>query len=1715
MTLKSLRCLWRPLAMLPVCASIAQAQVATMPSGLGTSTEPYLITTLSELVWISELITITEHCRLANDIDASESATWPSGFPPIGKRFRGLEGTLDGAGFTIRNLTIRRPGDDGVGLLGDIRGGGVVRNLHLTNAVIIGRDAVAILAGFNAGSISNCTVHGRIEGRRGVGGITGENRDPRRNNLQLQSGLVQQTAANVAITGHYNVGGLAGWNEGVIERSFATGLVEGTLDGSATGGLVGANLHGLIVQSSSTAVTQGHQRVGGLVGFYSGNTNGLVQESFASGPVSGRNSVGGLIGHAASDARTETSYWNTSDSQQSQSSTGLPLDASGMQRPTSFTNWTLGGVWTPPTTRVFPRLAWLPANIDIAVDVRGPGTAQLLSQQPRQTPGSVVDLQASPTAPNAEFLGWLGGGVESPAQTTTKVTADSDKQIVAVFRSVHEVRSTADLRRIGREPGYELSDRYQLMVDLDFTGEPPLEIIAPANARSFTGVFEGNGHTVRGLQIGSPTNSHAALFGWVGAGAMIRDLRLVDARIAGTSVVGGIAARNAGRILRCSITGQINGLQEVGGIAAINSGIIEDCQNAAVISGRDDIGGIVGTNPKGQLRRVQFNGRVEALPSSHHVGGICGWNDSGTIEDATASGSVTGGHRVGGVIGHLDSTSLVRANGTNLTVAGRSATGGIAGSARNSTFTETTVTAAVTGRASVGGIVGDAVDSSASGLRLHADVTGTNHVGGLVGYSWRSTWADIEVRGVISGGSRVGGWAGTLDGGGVLGSSKVSAQVTGRTQVGGGVGFSSGVIADAQSKANVLGGSEVGGLVGANWAGSIQRSRADGAIQGNDSVGGLVGVNLGTVTASTSSASVDATELLAGGLVGINRNGFVATSTSSGPVSSPMAAGGLVGENFAGNLLESAANGQVTGDYRTGGLVGVNYAGQIAESSATGLVLGGNQAGGLVGENTAGGFIDRSASSSTVHAISEVGGLVGRNGDQRSGTRIRQSLATGSVVANGADIGGLVGLNETFPAFPFAGASPLVEDSYFLLGSGTPNVPQAGTPLTRAQLRQQSSFPGWDFIGDWSMEEGRSIPRPAWQPAEFTLRVVVEGPGSVTINPAKPTYAAGDVVTLTAIPDEGPYQLRGWSGLDTTSPRGRSVIVTLDANRTVRVEFNRSHAIRSAEDLARIGRDPAFGLNDHYHLVQDIDAAVTRTWNDPGTSTDVLEGFPPIGSEAAPFTGVFDGQGHAIRDLTIARATEESVGLFAVTGLGARIRDVRFANAAVQGSATVGLLVGNNWGGSLERLLIAGSVRGQQRVGLVAGIHQALMKDTVALGIVNSFYAGIPPQDFGGIAGHAVRSIVRDTHFDGTIQPTNLVSHVGGITGVADHSEFTSVTSAGSVSGVIPVGGLLGIAENTLVRHGWSTARISSRLSGRGIGGLIGTSFRTLVQESAFDGTIAGGGSPGGLIGYATSTQLADSFFSGSIEGSSRGGGMIGEAFDVSILRCLVDGPIQTVFTANPFVSVSAPTLTLTSAYWNTNTVNPLAIPDANGRSTEALQDPVTYVGWNFTSVWAIDPQRNNGFPYLRGLPYPGLGLPPATVRAGGAPLLEWIAANRGSWTIPDLMAIPSVDVMTAYLLQREPAVGLHQRLNLELQPPEIMADQVRLEASLTFDGQPVNSPRQGRWLVETASDPTGPWQRYDVTDTALPPTAGVTPLLLPSGSGNLFRARLEPGLLR
>jgi hypothetical protein len=724
-------------------------------------------------------------------------------------------------------------------------------------------------------------------------------------------------------------------------------------------------------------------------------------------------------------------------------------------------------------------------------------------------------------------------------------------------------------------------------------------------------------------------------------------------------------------------------------------------------------------------------------------------------------------------------------------------------------------------------------------------------------------------------------------------------------------------------------------------------------------------------------------------------------------------------------------------------------------------------------------------------------------------------VASGIIVANGLNVGGLVGYNgpllEASPSKYFA----LVENSYHLAGQGSPGNPPAGTPLTRAQLHQQASFPGWNFISDWSISEGTSTPRPSQLASEIRLKVVVVGPGSVTISPAKPTYAAGDVVTLTAVPEPGSNRLRRWFGTDSASPQALSITVTLDASRTVLAQFHRSHAVRSIEDLASIGHTPGFAPGDYYFLTRDIDASASRAWNDPETTPDVLEGFPPIGSDAAPFTGVLDGQGHAIHRLGIHRTKDGPIGLLAVAGRGAHVRDLQLTDALVQGRDTVGALAGNNWGGTLERIRVHGRVTGQNDVGLVTGIHQASLSQALAEGSVESGFMGMTPVGIGGVTGQALRSKTRDAHFHGSIQVRDLGTAAGGIAGLVMDSEFEQVTSSGSFGCAYNLGGILGDASNSLLTGAWSSGSISNTLNRYNVGGLVGFASLTTVRQSSFGGSITARSQTGGLAGAAFSSRFEDTFMSGSVTATNDVGGFIGQISQTSIARSYVNGPVTGSLNLGPIRGAAYTPASIASVYWNSEAVGPLIGTDANARSSEALRDPATYVGWDLMSVWAIDPLRNNGFPYLRALPYAGIDVPPAAIEQGGAPLLNWIAANRSTWNLPNLGTLSTEDLLAAFLLQRPPAPGLHQKLTLELEPPLLQGGQVRLAARLTLDGASIETPIPALWLIESASDPDGPWRRIDATANALPPESGVTRIVLPDDGNNLFRARLEPAALR
>jgi hypothetical protein len=151
-----------------------------------------------------------------------------------------------------------------------------------------------------------------------------------------------------------------------------------------------------------------------------------------------------------------------------------------------------------------------------------------------------------------------------------------------------------------------------------------------------------------------------------------------------------------------------------------------------------------------------------------------------------------------------------------------------------------------------------------------------------------------------------------------------------------------------------------------------------------------------------------------------------------------------------------------------------------------------------------------------------------------------------------------------------------------------------------------------------------------------------------------------------------------------------------------------AHQITELGNLVWLQEQAAAGLTDgkFYTMANDIDASATARWNDKGTDTDVLEGFPPIGAgvesegpSAQAFNGFFNGNCHKIVGLTINRPDMTDVGLFGYVGRGATVCGLHLEGGSTTGRGGVGALAGSVYQATIVRCGATGPVTGRGGVG--------------------------------------------------------------------------------------------------------------------------------------------------------------------------------------------------------------------------------------------------------------------------------------------------------------------------------------------------------------------------------------------------------------------------------
>jgi len=121
------------------------------------------------------------------------------------------------------------------------------------------------------------------------------------------------------------------------------------------------------------------------------------------------------------------------------------------------------------------------------------------------------------------------------------------------------------------------------------------------NSNRFTAVFDGQGNTISHLKIDGGSSSVIGLFGNIGRGGVVRNLHLRDAKITGSSYVGGIAgSNNEGTLAACSFHGTVEATDAyAGGIAGRNGGSssIYGCYSIATsVTAGSNANGIAGWN---------------------------------------------------------------------------------------------------------------------------------------------------------------------------------------------------------------------------------------------------------------------------------------------------------------------------------------------------------------------------------------------------------------------------------------------------------------------------------------------------------------------------------------------------------------------------------------------------------------------------------------------------------------------------------------------------------------------------------------------------------------------------------------------------------------------------------------------------------------------------------------------------------------------------------------------------------------------------------------------------------------------------------------------------------------------------------------------------------------------------------------------------------------
>ena len=297
---------------------------------------------------------------------------------------------------------------------------------------------------------------------------------------------------------------------------------------------------------------------------------------------------------------------------------------------------------------------------------------------------------------------WQAGGEYT---YTVSLTAAKDPGYTIEGNGSYTVTSADGLMHVADlVNGGKTDINITLDKNIDLTGKDWTPIGTDYD-NSYTGTFDGGGHTITGLTV-TTNDEYAGLFGYLGnfnnGAATVKNVVMDGIQITcnhRSGYAGGVAGYSWGTIENCSVSGSVSGTMYVGGVVGVQrDGSITGCSSSATVKGTIKVGGVAGQTIFGAtLTACYATGNVNIeIDRTQDIsgGGLVGFNDGISLlscyatGNVTSTGSSTGYVHIGGFLGdnyitvtacywknnheqgigyNRGSTNVTKVDGTNVT----------------------------------------------------------------------------------------------------------------------------------------------------------------------------------------------------------------------------------------------------------------------------------------------------------------------------------------------------------------------------------------------------------------------------------------------------------------------------------------------------------------------------------------------------------------------------------------------------------------------------------------------------------------------------------------------------------------------------------------------------------------------------------------------------------------------------------------------------------------------------------------------------------------------------------------------------------------------------------------------------------------------------------------------------------------------------------------